>query len=279
MRPHNPKAPAFVRKWRRVSAIGCSHGDLAHADRLNEVIAFVDRFKPEIRFDLGDIMDTAAFRNGARGTKDESQPVAPDNLAAVEWLRRYRPTHITWGNHDWRLVHWQGHPNAAVSFAASTVWGCLQDEVKKLHAWQLPYKDRLAFHMGGVYWTHGTQYGENALRDHAEKFGGPVVMAHIHRAETSQGRTVRESGSFSVGTLSDIHRMTYADTNRAKNRWGAGVVFGEMCETESKLWLARNKTEDEIGPETATLFKRPTGADGWQPLKIQENPILFPPGC
>jgi len=73
--------------------------------------------------------------------------------------------------------------------------------------------------------------------------------------------------------------MTYADTNRAKNRWGAGVVFGEMCETESKLWLARNKTEDEVGATPEILFKKPTGADGWQTITKVNNPIVFPPGC
>lgn len=268
----------IVRKWRRVCAVGCVHGNLAYPERLDEVLSFVDRFKPEIRFDLGDIMDTAAFRSGARGTKDESAPIKPDNLAAVEWMRRYRPTHICWGNHDWRLVEWQGHHNEALSFAASVVWGALQDEVKKLHAWQLPYANRASFHMGGVHWTHGTMFGENALRDHAEQFGGPVVMAHIHRAESIHGRTVNESGSFSVGTLADVTKMHYADRSRAKNRWGAGIVYGEMCETESRLWLARNKTVEEMQCPKTDLFKPPTGSEGWRVTVRPDNPIQFPPG-
>jgi hypothetical protein len=280
MRPHNPKATAFVRKWRRVVAIGCTHGDLAHPERLNEVIAFCDRFKPEIRFDLGDIMDTAAFRSGSRGTKDEAQPIAPDNLAAIEWLRRYQPTHIAWGNHDWRLVEWQGHPNAALSFAASTVWACLQDEVRKLHAWQVPYHITKGwFQMGGYFWGHAYMFGENATRDHAEMLGGPVAHAHTHRAETSHGRTLYDSASFSVGTLADVEKMHYADRQRSKTRWGAGALFGEMCETESRLWLARNKTHEEMDVPVASLLKRPTGADGWQTPEKLHNPIVFPPGC
>jgi len=260
-------------------AVGCSHGDLASPDRLNEVLSFRERFKPEIRFDLGDIMDTAAFRTGAKGTKDQSQKIAPDNLAAVEWMRRYEPTHITWGNHDWRLRDWQEHPDAVTSFAAGIVWGALQDEAKRLRAWQLPYANRKAFKMGGVYWTHGTMHGENALRDHAEQFGGPVVMAHIHRAETTHGRTVAESGSFAVGTLANVDKMSYAERMRSKNRWSAGVVFGEICETGSKLWLARNLTQDEIEPPSGDLFRRPTGVDGWKPQIKISNPIQFPPGC
>tara|TARA_R110000868_G_scaffold21573_2_gene89318 strand:- start:343 stop:1185 length:843 start_codon:yes stop_codon:yes gene_type:complete len=280
MRPHNPKATAFIRKWHKCMAIGCSHGDLAYPERLNEVIAFRERFKPEIRFDLGDLMDTAAFRSGARGTKDESQPIGPDNLAAVEWMRRYEPTHITWGNHDWRLVEWQGHQNEALSFAASIVWGTLQDEVKRLQAWQTPYHiTKNWIQMGGYFWGHGTMFGENALRDHAEMLGGPVVHAHTHRAETVHGRTKHDSTSFSVGTLADVNKMKYADRQRSKTRWGAGVVFGEMCGTESTLWLARNKTSDEVEVPYTELIKPPTGADGWQTQDRKANPIIFPPGC
>ena len=261
-------------------ATGCSHGELAYPERLDEVIAFRERFKPEIRFELGDVIDTAAFRSGARGSKDESQPILPDKLAAIEWLRRYEPSHIAWGNHCWRLMEWQGHPNAALSFAAGIVWGALQDEARKLNAWQVPYEiGKNWLHMGGYYWGHGFMFGENALRDHAEMLGGPVVHAHTHRAETVHGRMIHECSSYSVGTLADVSKMHYADRQRSKTRWGAGVVFGEMCETESKLWLARNRTDDEIVDPKVDLFKPPTGVDGWQPRVRPPNPILFPPGC
>ncbi len=237
-RPHNPKAPAFVRKWRRTVSVGCSHGDLADVSRQDEVIAFCQRFKPEIKFELGDVIDTAAFRSGARGTKDEATAIEPDKLAAAEWLRRYEPTHLSWGNHDWRLVQWQGHPNAIVSYAAATVWERLQVVVRELHTKTVPYHIQNGwFDMGGVFFGHGFMYSENALRDHSEMLGGRVVMAHIHRPEMAQGRIRPESSSFCVGTLANLDKLDYADRNRSKNRWGAGLVMGEMCETESNLWL------------------------------------------
>lgn len=279
MRPHNPKAPAFVRKWRSVMAVGCTHGELAHPERLAEVLAFKTRFQPEIRFDLGDWIDIASFRGGAAGTPDESRSIEPDKLAAVAWIQQYSPTHITHGNHDWRIYERQFHHTAIIAECSRSIWNEVQATIRSVGAWQLPYNNTASIFMGGVHWLHGTMYGENALRDHAEQFGGPVVHAHTHRAESAHGRTTKESGSHSVGTLADVKRMTYAERRRSTTRWSAGCLFGEMCETESKLWLARNKTQDEIVTPGTDLFKPPMGVDGWQTQVRIPNPIIFPPGC
>lgn len=58
------KSAAIVKRYRRIIAAGCTHGDLGSIARQNEVIAFKERYKPEIIVDLGDIVDTAAFRAG-----------------------------------------------------------------------------------------------------------------------------------------------------------------------------------------------------------------------
>lgn len=220
-------------------AVGCSHGDLAHPDIIKQVLKFKKDFDPKIRFELGDLIDTAAFRTGARGTKDESRPLAPDYNSAVRWLQRYEPTHVSWGNHDHRLVELADSSNAIVAHAASTLWNGLQDETKRLHAETVEYDyERNWFYEGGTYWGHGFWYGEHALRDHAEYLGGPVVMAHLHVAQQQEGRTRVNSRSFCVGTLGDIDQFGYARRRRNTSRWNHGVVFGEMCETEAVLWLA-----------------------------------------
>ncbi len=56
-------------------AVGCTHGDLVNPQARADVLAFRKRFKPEIRFDLGDLIDTACFRGGAAGTKALSAAV------------------------------------------------------------------------------------------------------------------------------------------------------------------------------------------------------------
>lgn len=227
------------RSWKRVVAVGCSHGDLANRKIQQQVLDFVKRFDPEIRFDLGDVMDTAAFRSGARGTKDEAHEVAGDQLAAVRWLERYRPTHLAWGNHDVRLLEWMDSPNAVVAHAAGCVWNELQSAVRKLKCKTVPYDyEHGWFEMGGTMWGHGYWYNENALRDHAEYLGKPTIMAHLHRAQQISGRTRDWSRSFCVGTLADIDAMKYARRRRATSAWSHGLVFGEIASDRSQLWLA-----------------------------------------
>lgn len=233
------RGPAYVQKWKRVMAIGCTHGDLAQLDIQQDVLDFKERFKPEVRFDLGDIVDTAAFRSGAKGTSDEGKEIEPDEFAAITWLKRYEPTHISWGNHDWRLIEMQNSPNALVAYAAKKLWGSLRDTVSSLKSETVEYDyEHGWFEMGGTFWGHGYWYAETCVRDHAEYLGGPVVMAHKHVAEEEQGRTRRPSKSFCVGLLGDPQKMAYARRRRATARWSHGAVWGEVSDKSSCLWLS-----------------------------------------
>jgi len=240
-------APAVTRKWSRVTAIGCTHGDLVDPTRLDEVMAFVHRFEPKLRFDLGDLIDTAAFRHGAKGTQDESHPIEPDRIAGVEWIKRYKPTHISWGNHDWRLVEWRSHHNAVLAFAAGVVWNALEDAARDVGAKTVPYDlDDGWFYEGGMYWGHGYWFPESAVRDHAEYLGGPCCIAHLHRPLQERSRTRTSRDSFCVGLLGDPKKMTYARRRRATSRWAGGCVFGEICDNDHALWLATGQPRQPI---------------------------------
>jgi len=73
-----------------------------------------------------------------------------------------------------------------------------------------------------------------------------VVMAHLHRPLQERGRTLTEKPSYCVGTLMDIDKAHYAERRRATTRWAAGVVFGEVSDEESHLWLATGQTGKPI---------------------------------
>jgi len=235
------KAPAFIQTYRRITAMGCTHGDLVHPAALDSALGFVERYKPDIRVHLGDLIDTAAFRSGAKGTSDEGQEIAPDYAAGIDLLQRYRPTHVTWGNHDVRLLDLATHPSAIVAHAAGTLWNQLVATAEEVGAKTRPYDIELGwFRIGGHYWGHGYMYNVSAVRDHAEMLGGPVVMAHIHRPEESRARTLNQSSSYCVGSLADFRRMSYARRRRATLQWGHGLVFGEVSEKESRLWLSQS---------------------------------------
>jgi len=210
--------------------------------RRQEVLGFKARYKPRLTYDLGDIIDTAAFRNGAKGSKDETTEIEPDELAAEQWILEYAPDRITWGNHDWRLQEWRGHHNAVISYAANAVWNKLQSAVAKVGAQTRPYilKDNWFFE-GGVHFGHGFYYNVAAVRDHAETTGTNTVIAHLHRAEMQAARVLKNCAGYCVGTLANVDKMSYADRQRAKLGWSAGLVFGELDieNSRSRIWQVR----------------------------------------
>ncbi len=232
----------LIRKWEKVMAVGCKHGEFVHPLIHKQVLKFEASYKPKYRFELGDILDTTAFRHGAKGTKDETADVGADFLSGVRWLEQYRPTHIAWGNHDARLVELADAPNGIVAHCASTLWHDLQDAAAKIKAKTVPYDFHKGwFELGGYYWGHGYWYNEQSVRDHAEFLGGPCCIAHLHRAYQENGRTRRFSPSFCVGAMADAEKLKYSRRRRATARHGHGLVFGEVCGNESRLWLARSE--------------------------------------
>jgi len=243
----------LIRKWRRIMAVGCTHGDLSNQKIQKQVLDFKKKWKPEITVELGDLMDTATFRHGAKGTVDEGREVESDQLAAVNWLLEYDPDHIFWGNHDARLNEWMNSPNAAVAHAARVVWAELTAAARKVHAKTYPYDYEKGWaKIGGHYFGHGYWFNEQAVRDHSEYLGAPCVIAHLHAPQQVNGRTRLWSPSFCVGTLASIEKMTYARRRRATSRWGSGCVFGyvtDSCGGASQLWLASApKDEDLVFP-------------------------------
>lgn len=232
----------LVKKYRRVVAVGCSHGEFVHPKIREQVLAFVKQFKPEVRFELGDMMDTACFRSGANGTKDEAHSPRDDESAAHRWLDEYQPNRILFGNHDWRLYELTNHPKAIVAELATRMWTSLTDKAAKLKAKTAPYdiQDGVIYE-GGTAFLHGFMYNMQAVRDHSEMLGCPVVMAHLHSPQQVEGRTVKDTPSFCVGAMADDRNLTYGRRRRNSLTHGHGIVYGELSETTSHLWLVRSQ--------------------------------------
>src|ERR1700722_11387054 len=236
-----------MRKWKRVMAVGCSHGDLVHPAIRKQVLEFRQAFQPEIRFELGDLVDTACFRSGAAGTKDEARSPRDDHSSALRWLDEYEPTHISWGNHDWRLHDLADHPKAIVATLAGDLWNSLQSKAVKLKAATVPYDiQRGWLYVGGRAWGHGYMYNMFAVRDHAEMLGLPVVMAHLHAPQQVDGRTVRDTSLFCVGAIADDENLTYGRRRRNSLVHGHGIVYGEISGEESHLWLIRSANGEQL---------------------------------
>lgn len=225
-------------------AVGCNHGAYACKAAQDNVLAFAEEYRPDIKIDLGDVRDFAAFRGGAHGSKDESAPVEDDFDAGSDWLRRYAPTHRCEGNHDHRIYKLIGHKNAILSYAAGRVLNEISEIDRKNGTIMRPYHPKKQwFDFGGYKWGHGIMFSEQAMRDHAETYGN-CVIAHIHKPGVTVGRTHTRSTCYSVGMMGDKHKMDYALSFRNWHSWAHGCVFGEVSDVGAKLYLATAECGD-----------------------------------
>jgi hypothetical protein len=231
---------SITSRWKKFISVGCSHGIFADPDAIAAVLKFAEQYKPETRIHHGDVCDYAAFRSGAPGSKDEAKALGPDLTAGIDFLNKFRPTHVILGNHDDRVFRDANHHNAIVALAAAHCRDEFRAAINKLQAKLIDVYDINApqLQLGDTKLIHGFGMGgENALRDHAEHFG-KCICAHFHRAESAGGRRDDHPICYCVGTLATIGMMEYAKTRRATARWSHGFAWGEYNDTYCHINLA-----------------------------------------
>lgn len=227
--------------WKRGMAVGCVHSVYACPEAQKAVLRFRDLWKPHTVVDLGDVHDFTAFRSGAKGTPDEMADLGKDFQAGVDWLKRYRPTHRTEGNHDVRMRELCSDPRAIVSHCATIVAENLRQIDEANGTLVRPYcQDEGWWRFGDTDFGHGWAFNENALRDHAETYG-KCVIAHLHRPGEMPGRHKTRPTAWCVGTLADPKKLHYAVRRRNWLTWAHGLVQFEYNHRECHVWLTRQK--------------------------------------
>lgn len=223
----------------------CSHGHLADPSALRAVLDFKRKWKPELCWHLGDFLDLAALRSGAKGTSDESKSILDDFKFGFDFIRALEPQKLFVGNHEDRLLALAQSPSAVISFAASQAFGAIQDEAQKLRAEIVPYDVETGWRpLGDALAGHGYMFSENAIRDHAEMTGKKTVIGHLHTVGQANGRCIGAPAGYCVGTLSSIHAMAYARRRRASLRWSQGFAWGEYNDREAVIYLCEKTKTD-----------------------------------
>jgi hypothetical protein len=240
-----------TRSWKRLMAVGCSHGPFIDQAAKDAVVGFRKNWirpgKGDRVIHLGDFTDLSAFMSKAKG---EGDPIKPDVDQGLSFLEQLKVTDVLAGNHEARIYRELSSKNEIVQLAADILVEKIEGRVRKLRASWLPYRGVWNhLHIGNFKFTHGTMYGENATRDHAEAHGN-VVHAHTHRAGVAKGRRDDNPTGFSVGTLTRQGAMEYADTKKSTLSWSQGFVWGEYCDDLCVLWLHEQ-------PTTSTEWRLP----------------------
>lgn len=222
-------------------AVGCSHGHYADKRLLKEVLAFKQRWAPQQVIHLGDAIDLACFRSGAINTKDDATDPTADIESGLLFLSQLKPTLYFFGNHEARLTQLMQHPRAIVACLATRIHEQILSRVSCevvgynfQHGWR---------RLGDALFGHGYMVNEQAVRDHAEAVCGDgankAVIAHLHRVTQAEGRNRHHPTGYCVGWLGDSEKTEYAANRRATTSWSRGFAWGEFCDNETVIWLAK----------------------------------------
>lgn len=231
-----------VHHWKKVMAVGCSHGNRANKDALAAALLFREAFQPDEVIHLGDAYDLASLRTGSIGNDKDPDSVDDyerDIEEGIQFLDDLRPTVFTIGNHDERAERLRHHHNAVIKGYAQMLWDRMMEPIKKHCHTFIPYNDvhdHSWYKLGGYKWGHGVLFGESFLRDSAESFGN-CVIAHAHRAGQATGRTSGCPIGLSPGTLANVPAMDYAKKRRSTLAWSHGIVFGWYTEDSAHLMV------------------------------------------
>lgn len=216
-------------------AVSCTHGHLADPKATKAMLAFRAAYKPQIVLHLGDFVDMAALRAGARRDADDpdrAESMADDLLAGLSFLRELEPTTIHLGNHEDRLCGLAHSGNAVVSYAAGQVLARIEDAAKAMRANIVPYdglRPSACTQLGDTLFLHGTLFNVSAARDHAEALGMSCVFGHTHRVAQEQGRCQRPVVGYNIGCAIDLS-VGYAKGRRATLGWSHGFAYGEASD-------------------------------------------------
>lgn len=236
----NCQAPAINRGWKRLFAVGCSHGHLADKAAIETVLEFKKRWKPHTSIHLGDFCDLSALMGMGKAADEVADSLTVDFQKGMEFLKRLEPATVFLGNHEDRVWKLLEHRNELISYAAHKIASDLEKAVGKLGAELVPYDIDTGWRKyGDCSFGHGYMCNEAAIRDHAE-FIGKCCIAHLHRPGISRARRHGGATGICVGTLANIPSMAYAKLRKARSMWNHGFVYGEYCEgknPEAILWL------------------------------------------
>lgn len=222
-------------QWKRFTVVSCSHGHLADPVALKTVLKFNERWKPHHRIHLGDYIDTASFRTGARGTTDETVSLESDLSAATIFLRDYRPTVLLNGNHDIRLWKNANHHNAIIAECAQSLIREIRRALPKdchfVETYRVGKWSTLShFRLGDATLLHGWKYNVNAVRDTSRSYG-KTIQGHLHRVVRQPADRPDGAVGYCVGYLGDEEKFEYADTQHSKMEWQNGFGWGEYTDT------------------------------------------------
>lgn len=224
-----------MKKPERFVVVGDNHGDHECRKASAVFFDFLKAWKPTVRIHNGDCWDFAALRKGA--TDDEKQASLGDDIAAgAEFMRRLRPTHVNFGNHDARIFDaLDSKDGPLVDLAArfvDEIHECVGD-AKLLH-----YGKRKVLVYGDTTILHGVHSGASAAKQVALTYG-KSIMNHVHRFDTATVPRLKDTVGHTNGAMCELdqrYNRAQAGTLAQAQGWlyGLKLASGELIIYQAK---------------------------------------------
>lgn len=166
----------------RVLAIPDCHFPFHNQDSLTKIYALIERLKPTVVIQLGDIYDCYSFSKYPRShdIMTPKEEIAEARLAAEALWRNVRAA----GFSKMRMVQLVGNHDVRPQKRIEEKYPEIASLIDLNHLWQFKsvetvIDDRCKFEIDGVIYTHGFR---SKLGDHMRFLGKSVVRGHSHRA-------------------------------------------------------------------------------------------------
>lgn len=224
------QAPAHGGKWRRFVAATDIHGDKQDADSVNALWRFMEHWKPELKFCLGDVWDFRPLRNGA-GPEERSESMQEDYESGLRFIERFfdgdGEKYLNLGNHDYRLWDWaETRRGVERDFAAGRVM-IVEERLQQLGVKWVPYHKRHGvIKVGHLRLLHGFHCGVFAARQAAAIYGS-CLMGHTHCVDEHHTPGLERRACRIIGALCKLdmeYNARQPNTLKQANGFAYGVI-------------------------------------------------------
>lgn len=221
------------------------HGDELDRQANEALFTFCEGFKPHYRICGGDLWNFAALRRKA-SEEERRESLTADFALGMEWLERFRPTHLLRGNHDERLWDLAAIENGPLSDFARSLLIRVSRTCERFKTTVYPYHKRFGVcRLGHLKLLHGYYAGASAARQHAVAYGS-CLFGHIHAIDESSVPGLDRRVARSVGCLCRVD-MEYNRASVGSLRYAQGWAYGTIDEkTGNYAVFQAERVGDEV---------------------------------
>lgn len=195
-------------RWRRIVIVSDNHSHSICPLTEEKLFQVIKDFQPTDRIHLGDFTDLAAWRDGA-SPRDRLESVGADVDRGLEFVERFKPDVMTFGNHDWRLWKKEMEGNPDSSEYARIQIKKIQELFKKTGTRSFAWGVRNGvYEIAGQKMIHGYSAGLTATATMGRAYGR-CVHGHNHTGDIIWLGTYDGGFAQSCPSMADNTKMGY----------------------------------------------------------------------